>query len=419
MSIENPMNNTKNRPPLLFRFVVGVLLVFLTAMAVFYIVMQPEAVDVRLMALLLGVTSLFTLMVGYLANRFGWLSQVPSLRWALFGTYALASLLAFVNVWLAARLMFASEHDLLLGTILLIFAGGITMILGYFFSETLTSRITALRNTVREIRSGSLDSRAPVMGRDEITELASTFNSMLEQLETAIEKQRELDKMRRDLITWVGHDLQTPLASIRAIVEALADGVVEDPQTRQRYLRTAKRDIQALSHLIDDLFELSQLDAGGITLELQHNSLSDLISDTLESFTALSAESGVTLSGEVEKDVDPIIMDAKRIGRVLDNLIGNAIRYTPSGGKVAIIAQPVQGAVEVQIRDTGEGFNPADLPFLFDRFYRGEKSRSRDTGGVGLGLAIAKGFIEAHGGQIEAQLIPEGGSMFKFTLPNR
>jgi signal transduction histidine kinase len=399
--------------------VIGILLVFVTAMAVFYVVMQPVAVDLRIMALLLGVTSVFTFAVGYLAHRFGWLTQVPSLRWALFGTYAFASLLAFLNVWLAARLMFASEHDLLMGTILLIFAGGITMMLGYFFSETLTARITALRNTVREIRGGHLESRAPVMGRDEITELASTFNSMLEQLEAAIERQRELDNMRRDLITWVGHDLQTPLASIRAIVEALADDVVDDPTTRARYLSTAKRDIQALSHLIDDLFELSQLDAGGIKLELQYNSLSDLISDTLESFTALSAESGVRISGEVEREVDPVLMDAQRVGRALDNLVSNAIRFTPSGGQVDILARPIPGAVEVEVRDSGEGFDPSDLPFLFDRFYRGEKSRSRDTGGVGLGLAIAKGFIEAHGGQIEARLIPEGGSMFKFTLPKR
>jgi signal transduction histidine kinase len=209
------------------------------------------------------------------------------------------------------------------------------------------------------------------------------------------------------------------LASIRAIIEALADGVVEDPGTSKRYLRNAKREIQALSNLIDDLFEMAQLGAGGLELDLQSNVLSDLISDTLESFSALAEEKGVDLSGEVGEGVDPVLMDVGRIGRVLNNLVHNALRHTPTGGEVFVSAVRDGDGVVVAVRDNGEGLDERDLPFIFDRFYRGEKSRSRMTGGVGLGLAIAKGLVESHGGEISARPIPERGACFQFTLPRR
>jgi signal transduction histidine kinase len=411
------MNLSFPRTTLLSRLVIGVVLVFLAGLITFYTVMQPPVADLRLMAFFLSITSLITLIASYFAYRLGWISRAPSLRWALFGTYFLSSVLTFVNVWLTARLMFFNDHDLLLGTVLLLFASGIAMILGYFFTETLAQRILLLSKTAREIRKGGLGARVEIEGRDEIAELGGAFNAMLEQLESAVRKQKELEALRRDLIAWVGHDLQTPLASIRAIVEALADEMVDDPETRRRYLRTAKRDILSLSNLIDDLFELAQLDAGGLTLDLQPNSLSDLLSDTLESFSALATERGVTLRGELEERIDAVPMDANRIGRVLNNLISNALRHTPPGGEVQLSARRAAGSVEVEVSDTGEGFSAEDLPHLFERFYRGEKSRSRATGGVGLGLAIAKGFVEAHGGQIHAGLVPDGGARFVLTLP--
>ena len=182
--------------------------------------------------------------------------------------------------------------------------------------------------------------------------------------------------MRRDLIAWAGHDLRTPLASVRAIVEALADGVVEDPDTVQRYLRTAQRDILSLSALIDDLFELSQLDTGGLQLAQRPNSLADLVSDTIESFSTLAAQRQVTLTGEVAAGVDPVVLDGGKIGRVLANLVGNALRHTPSGGAVRIEVSRPGDKVIVRVCDTGEGIPPADLPHVFKRFYRGEKSRN-------------------------------------------
>ncbi len=404
------------------RFLTGVLLVFLAALALFYLVLRPPASDLAAMALFLSITAAVTLAVGYAAYRFGWLSRLPRLAWALLTIYALSSVLTFLNVWLTARLMFASEHDLLLATVLLVFAGGMAMALGYFLSADRNERVAALGAAARQVAAGRLDVRVPVTGRDELAGLAITFNEMSGQLAVAAEKQRELDSLRRDLIAWAGHDLRTPLASVRAIVEALADGVVDDPAERQRYLRTAQRDVASLSGLIDDLFELSQLDAGGLRLSRAPASLADLLSDTLESFSALAQAAGITLTGAAAPAVDPVTMDSAKIGRVLANLIGNALRHTPQGGAVEVRAFPSDGEVCVTVTDTGPGIAPADLPHIFERFYRGEKSRSRASGGAGLGLAIAKGIVEAHGGRIWVENAPHAaaareGAQFTLSLP--
>jgi signal transduction histidine kinase len=379
--------------------------------------MHPPMSEIGAMAAFLTVTAVVSVAAGYGAYRTGWISRSPHISWTLLAGYALSSVLTFINVWVTARLMFASQHDLLLATVLLLFAGGIAMSLGYFFSAALTDEILILNQAAKEIAQGNLNVRVPVTGRNEMAELAHTFNEMAEQLEAAARKQRELDTLRRDLVAWVGHDLRTPLTSIRVLLEALADGVVDDPTTVQRYLQTAQRQIRSLSVLIDDLFEMAELDAGGLGLEQHPNSISDLISDTLESFSALAAQQDVTLEGSVEPGIDPVYMDAGKIGRVLANLVSNALQHTPAGGTVQMLALGEAEGVRVEVRDTGEGINPRDLPHIFDQFYRGEKSRSRDTGGSGLGLAIAKGIVEAHGGRVGVESSPSEGTRFFFTLP--
>jgi signal transduction histidine kinase len=410
----------RQRPAALpLRFVGGVAVTLGLALAAFYLLMRPPMRDLGLMTLFLSITAIISIGVGYGAYRLDWISHSPRISWVLLGSYGLSSVLTFVNVWITARLMFASQHDLMLGTVLLLFAGGIAMSLGYFLSTALTSRILTLGQAANELAQGKLGTRVSVRGQDEMASLARAFNEMAAQLEGAAEKQRELDGLRRNLIAWAGHDLRTPLASIRAIVEALADGMVEEPATVQRYLRTAQRDIQSLSLLIDDLFQLAQLEAGGLRLEKGPNSVSDLISDTLESFSQLAAQQGVKLQGRVAPGVDPVLMDAQTIGRVLSNLVSNAIRHTPANGRVWIAAEPLAESVRVEVQDSGQGIDEKDLPHIFDRFYRGEKSRNRTTGGAGLGLAIAKGIVEAHGGTIGVENKASGGTCFYFVLPRR
>jgi signal transduction histidine kinase len=399
------------------RFIAGVCLTIAVALGAFLVLMRPPMGELRLMALFLAITAVISVAVGYGAYRLGWMNHSPRISWVVLGGYALSSLLTFLNVWVTARLMFASEHDLLLATVLLLFAGGIAMSVGYFLSAALTDRIVNLSQAAEEVAKGRFAARAVVAGNDEMARLARTFNQMAGQLETAAKRQSELDMLRRNLIAWAGHDLRTPLASIRAIVEALADGVVEDPDTVHRYLNTAQREIRSLSLLIDDLFELAQIEAGGLHLELRPNSLSDLISDTIESFSELAARQEVALDASAEPGVDPVLMDARQIGRVLANLLGNALRHTPAGGTVQVQAARTGEHVLVNISDTVEGMGAEDLPHIFERFYRAEKSRSRATGGAGLGLAIAKGIVEAHGGQIDVESATGQGTRFSFTLP--
>lgn len=405
------------KPLSFLRFLRGPLLALILGLGLFYLLMRPTFQDFRLMVELMSLTALLSVFLAYSAYRTGWIRRSPGIRWTLMIGYGLAGLLVFLNVWIIARLMFASQHDLLLATVLLAFATLIAMSLGFFLSEAITDRIQMLNRAARNLAQGNFNIRMDDRGRDEMASLAASFNEMTAYLRAAEQKQKELETMRRDLIAWISHDLRTPLTSIRAILEALGDGVVEDPATAQRYMETAQRDIRSLSNLIDDLFEMAQVDAGGLKVNLEPGSLTDLISDTIESFSELAKRQEITLTGSVEPGTDPVQMDAQRMGRVLANLVGNAIRYTSPGGQIHICAERGAEGVTVAVRDSGDGIKPEDLPHVFERFYRGEKSRNRATGGSGLGLAIAKGVIQAHGGQIGVTSEAGEGTRFFFTLP--
>jgi signal transduction histidine kinase len=412
------MKASLNRLPMLARMAFGTLLIVAISLAFFNMLMSPPTNELGLMALFLSITAFVSALIGYAAYRLGWINLSPTLRWTLLGGYGLASILTFFNVWFSAQLMFASEHDLLLAIVLLVFASGIAMTLGYFLSNTVTERIHLLKGAAERLASGDLKTRVPVSGRDEVSTLASAFNQMAHQLQAADQKQRQLESMRRDLIAWVSHDLQTPLASVRAVLEALSDGVVDEPEMVKRYLLTAQRDVMSLSALIDDLFQMSQLDAGGFPLHRAPSSLNDLVSDTLESFSQLAKQQEITLEGQVESDVDPVLMDTQSIGRVLNNLVSNALQHTPANGRVSVWVRRAPSGVHVTVSDTGEGIRAQDIPHIFERFYRGDASRSRHQGtGAGLGLAIARGIVQAHGGTIEVQSEPGKGTQFTFHLP--
>jgi signal transduction histidine kinase len=390
---------------MLARLFLGILLIVLLSLLIFFLLLTPAAGELGLMALFLGVTALASGLAGYLAYRLGWWSRSPALRWTLLGGYALAGLLTFFNVWFSARLMFASQHDLLLATVLLIFAGLMAMALGYFISNAVTDRVGLLMDAADDLARGDLSRRAPVSGRDEIAALATSFNTMAARLQAA-------DQQRLDLIAWVSHDLQTPLASVRLILQALQDGMVRDPEQVSRYLATAQRDVQSLSGLIDDLFQMAQLDAGGLQLQRSTSSLADLLSDTLESFSELARAQGVRLEGSAGPGLDSVEFDYRLTGRLLNNLLSNALRHTSAGGLVTITARRTPEGVEVSVSDSGEGIPEEDQQRIFERF-----QRLKDTGGAGLGLAIARSIARAHGGDLTLSSVPGIGSVFTFHLP--
>lgn len=398
------------------RFILALILILTLAVIGFYFVFSPPMNEVWLMTGFLLVTTALSAIAGYAAYRLGWMNRSPNIRTALLGSYGLACFLTFINVWLTARLMFADQHDLLLGTILLIFAGAIAMALGYLLSSSFLDRIKSLDTAAKTIATGNLSSRVEIEGRDELAELAQTFNFMASQLEDAAKQREALEKMRKELIAWIGHDLQTPLTSISAIIDALADGMIQDEKTKQRYYDTAKKNIYSLSHLIDDMFQLAQIDSGGIKLNYQSVSISDLISDCLESYTEIAKNKHINLQGSVAPKIGEIEIDAQRINRVLNNLIDNAIHHAPAEGKVEVVASQTEREVKVLVEDNGSGIHPNDLPFIFDQYYRGQQTQNKEFRRTGLGLAISKGIVNAHGGEISVTS-QQGQTKFWFTLP--
>ena len=346
------------------------------------------------------------------------LGRVGGVRGHIAGAGLIASLLLLGMVLGGARAMFISGHDLSVLLTMLLFAGLLAVGFSLYGAEPLARRIEELRRGTARLAAGDLDTEVPADGHDELAMLAGDFNRMARELREAAAREREMDKARRDLVAAVSHDLRTPLASARALIEAVADGVTGDAEMEARYLASARGEIEKLGRLVDDLFELSRIDAGMLRLELEEASLRDLISDTLSSFKPRAEDKGVSIIGEVSDGVDPVLASPPRLQRVLDNLLGNALRHTPPGGEIHLRVEPGDGVARVEVSDTGEGIAREDLPYVFDRSFRGERSRASggDDSGAGLGLAIARGLIEAHGGEIGVESHPGHGSRFRFTL---
>lgn len=382
------------------------------------VLMRPPLQDLLQLATIYGGTALVSVAVGYVAQRGGWWRRTGSLARALMLGYLLAAILTLLNVWVAAWLMFISPHDLALASVLLLFASGISVSFGYLLSTSLSSSLQRLVDAAEQLSGGDFTVRVSVGGRDEVAQLGKAFNRMAQRLQAADREASRLESARRDFVAWVSHDLRTPLATLRAMIDAMAEGVVTDQDTIERYLERSQAEVDRMSALIDDLFELSRLDSGHIEVERELCSLSDLISDTVGAAAARAKAQGVQLTGEVGTQVDPVRIAPDQIGRALHNLVDNALRHTPEGGHIHLSARREGGDLVVEVRDSGPGIDPEDAEAVFQRFYRGERSRARnDGGGAGLGLAIAKGFVEAHGGEIWVDASEESGAVFRFTLP--
>jgi signal transduction histidine kinase len=348
------------------------------------------------------------------------LARIGGVRGQLVGASLLGYLLLVGMMLVGAQQMFISEHDLAVLLTMLLFAALLAIGLSLLWATPIAKRIEQVRAGTAQLAAGKLDTMLPSIGHDEIAQLAADFNRMAAALKQAAVHERELEQARRDLIAAVSHDLRTPLAAVRALIEAVADGIAADPETEARYLRSAQHEIAHLSRLVDDLFELSQIDAGVLRLNLERASLHDLISDTLASFMPQAEQQGIRLLGEVASDIDPVLISPPKLQRVLHNLLGNALRHTPADGTIWLRAQAHGQLVQIEVADTGEGILPNDLPHVFERSFRGERSRTRQeaerSAGAGLGLTIARGLIEAHGGTISVESQAGQGARFCFTL---
>ena len=316
----------------------------------------------------------------------------------------------------AARAMFFSTHDLSALFVVLIAAATVALTFAFALGSRVARASRSLGDVTRRIAGGHSPEPAEGATPEEFRALAEELASMHRRLDDARSRERALDSSRRELVAWVSHDLRTPLAGIRAMVEALEDGVVADPDTTRRYHRTMRVEVDRLTGLVDDLFELSSINAGTLRLQMERASLSDLVSDAIAAAAEMARAKGVKLQGRVADDNLALELSASDMARVLRNLLENAIRHTPSDGAVVVQVGALQGHAYVSVEDACGGIPADDLDRVFDLAYRGESAATPGENGGGLGLAIARGIVEAHRGEIVVENDGEG-CRFEVRLP--
>jgi signal transduction histidine kinase len=380
--------------------------------------LDPPAKDLLALSAFLTASGGVTIGAGIAVRRYGIPFRVRTLRGRMLAVAVAAAGLALANVAFVSSLMFLSAHDLLLLAALLAFSFGLAVFVAHTFADATGRSLIEVMAAARRLSDGDLGARANVVSADEVGDLARAFNGMAERLQAAFARQRDLENTRREVVTAVSHDLRTPLASIRAMVESINDHVVSDPETIAKYLRATQAEVEYMTRLVNDLFELSQMDAGVLGLHLEEASIGEVITRAVEALAPQAEAAQLNLQEAVEGGISPVVMDERRIMRALTNLVQNAIRHTPPDGTVSVRAFDAGDAIQVEVTDTGEGIPESELPKLFQRSYRHDPSRTRKSGGgAGLGLSIARGFVEAHGGRIWAESVVGAGSTFAFTVP--
>ena len=338
------------------------------------------------------------------------------------GALACSSIVAVIaGAYAASRAMFISQHDLTALTVVLVAAGTVAIAGGFVLGSRVGGASRALVAAARRIGDDDDSDSGDPFQRNapiELAHLATELAATRDRLAEARERQQALEGSRRELVAWVSHDLRTPLAGMRAIVEALEDGIVNDPATVDRYLRTLREEVDHLAGLVDDLFELSRTQAGALSLNFERVLLGDLVSDVLAGSAPVAAAKGVHLEGRLIGPPTELEVSSPEVLRALRNLLENALRHTPTDGSVVVEAGVDDAQPEfvyVVVRDTGGGVPPDDLPRIFDVAFQGDRARTPGAG-AGLGLAIAKGFVDAHRGELRVEN-DQGGAIFTMRLP--
>jgi signal transduction histidine kinase len=351
-------------------------------------------------ALVVSLSTLFAGLVLALALRL-----LPTVRLQLAGLALLAVGLPLATVILGGLVMFHMHADV---KILAVAAASASTALAaaLLVGTGIGRRIGDLEAAAEELSVGELTARAPTKAPRELAHLGVAFNAMANNLEALFEA-------RRQLVAWASHDLRTPVASIQAMLEATEDGLA----SIEEYLPALREQTRILAVLIDDLFELARIDAGSLTLELREAHLPALVSDCVRGLQAEARARQIHLESQLDDPLPEVRCAPDHLQRVLLNLVANALRHTPSDGSVLVRARRRVEALEVSVEDTGVGLSREAEQRMFERFWRADGSRTRASGGAGLGLAIAQGFVEAQGGHIWAENRPGGGARFAFTLP--
>ena len=287
-----------------------------------------------------------------------------------------------------------------------ILAGGVALILTLFLSRRILAPVESLSRAAKALAGGDFSRRVEARSKDEVSELGRTFNTMADEL-------ARTEEIRSSLVADVAHELRTPLSNVRGYLEAIKDGVVSPDEAT---LESMHEEVLLLTRLIEDLQELALAESGRMTLHMELCDLADLVRKAVVSIQPQAETKGIKLRMYAASEM-LIHADPGRIGQVIRNLLVNASNYTPSGGSIRVVVNRREDEAWVSVEDTGSGIPSEELPHVFERFHRVDRSRSRATGGVGLGLTIAKQLVEAHGGKIMANSQNGKGSTFTFTIP--
>ncbi len=292
-----------------------------------------------------------------------------------------------------------------------------TLLLGLLVFRLLTHRLRAVTNTVVAFEHGQLNERVKVKSNDELGKLGTSFNQMADTLVANMEDMKQVDRLRRELVANVSHDLRSPLASIQGYLETIqVKGDTLSKDDRNKYLETVIRNTKKLGNLISELFELSKLDAKNVQPDLEPVSIAELAQDVVMQFRPIAQENNIELTAELPNEPLKLVnADIALMERAISNLIDNAIKNTPSGGKVSITPSNVGDRISVSITDTGVGIPEEQISRIFDRFYQADSSRTPGSG-AGLGLSIAQKILELHGAKLSVQSVLNQGTTFSFSL---
>jgi signal transduction histidine kinase len=338
------------------------------------------------------------------------------LRWLLAVSASIPVLAAVGGIWLVADAMFISSHDLRVAIMVLAVAALVGVTLALLAAQLVARGSTALGKSAGSVGSAQGYQAPQISLPKELAMVAGNLSNADVRLREAAARESALEVSRRELVAWVSHDLRSPLAALRAMAEALEDGVVTRAADVARYHAGIRAEADRMAVMIDDLFELSRIHAGALRLAVGRVGLDELVSEAVAIADPLARFKGVRLAGSAESGV-PLDVDAREIGRVLRNLVTNAIRHTPSDGAVEIIGTRRDGQAIVVVADSCGGIPESDLDRVFEVAFRGETARTPSSdGGAGLGLAIARGIVEAHDGAIGVRNA-DGGCRFEVRLP--
>jgi signal transduction histidine kinase len=371
--------------------------------------------DVTAIAL---VAAAYSGSVGLAGLALAYLLRRRSLRVATVVVAAVAVLVLVAGLVGTSRAMFLSSHDFAVATEVALIAGATALGFAVLVGETLARRSRSIQREARAFGESGTFEAGTRSGPAELADLATELERTSRRLQAANDRERRLESSRRELVAWVSHDLRTPLAGIRAMAEALEDGLAENPD---RYHVLIRGEVERMSRMVDDLFELSRLHAGAFEITPESVALGDLVSEAIAGADPIARARGVRIGGAVEDEV-MVSVDPARMSRVLLNLLTNAIRHTPTDGTVEITGRVGAEGVEVSVHDACGGIPDDELPRVFDVAWRGSAARSPEGPnsapgtGAGLGLAIVKGIVEAHRGSVLVRN-EEPGCRFLVRLP--